>query len=108
MPGHRPDRLRVARAPGDAFMQPAHVARRRAPARQTDRVRRFDEGPLAVAVDVGTRGTEAGLPAARVDPRGGPRIGRQLLGRGKPRDVPTSRASTTASVSPTPGRVSSR
>ena len=65
MPGYRPDRLGVTPTPRHAVIQPTDVARCRTPARQTDRVRRFDEGALEVAVDVGTRGTESGLPAAR-------------------------------------------
>src|SRR5262245_26447960 len=87
MPGHRPDGLRVALPSGHAFIEPAHVAVRRAAPGEANRVRRFDEGPLEVTVDVWARRTESGLPAARVDTRGGPRIAGQLLGRGKPPDV---------------------
>ncbi len=63
------------------------VMMRRAPAREADRVRGFDERPPQVAVDVRTGRPEAALPAARVDPRRRTRIPGQLLGGGKPRDV---------------------
>src|SRR5262245_65924664 len=66
MPGHRPDGFRVPLAPRDPLVEATDVAARRAPACQADRVRRFDERPLEVAVDVGARGTESGLPAGRV------------------------------------------
>src|SRR5712692_10582805 len=82
MPGHRADGLRVALAPGDALVQAADVALRRAPARDADRVRGFDERPFQVAVDVRPEPPVTGLPAARVDARRGARIGGQLLGGG--------------------------
>jgi hypothetical protein len=50
MSGHCPNGLRVALAPGDAVIETAHVAACRAAPRETDRVRRFDERPLEVAV----------------------------------------------------------
>ena len=90
MPGYRPDGLRLALAPRDPFIQPADVTRPRAPTRQTDRIRRFDEGPLQVTVDVLMRRPVSGLPA-RVNARGGPRIAGQLLGGGKPRDQMVTR-----------------
>src|SRR2546422_7502816 len=43
MPGHGPDGLRVALAPGNANIEATHVALRRPPVRDTDRVRGFDE-----------------------------------------------------------------
>src|SRR3989441_7515678 len=46
------------------------------------------KGPLEIAVVVRPGGTEAGLPAARVDAWRRARIGGQLLGASKPRDVP--------------------
>jgi hypothetical protein len=55
MPGHRPDRRRVALPPGHALIEATHVAGGRAPAGQTDRVRGFDECPLEIAIDSGTR-----------------------------------------------------
>src|SRR5215467_227928 len=87
MPSHGPDRLRVALPPGQALIEAAHVAVGRAPAMETDRVRRFDERPLEVAVDIRTRPPEPALPAARVHARRGPRIGRQSFGARKPRDI---------------------
>src|SRR5437870_9714747 len=87
MPSHRPDGLRVALAPGDALIEATLVAVRRAPAPDADRVRGFDERPFEIAVDVRTGRTEAGLPAARVDAWRRARIGGQLLGASKPRDV---------------------
>ena len=45
MPGHSPDRLRVALPPGHALIEATHVAVGRAPAVQTDRVCGFDERP---------------------------------------------------------------
>ena len=87
MPRHGPDGLRVALAPGDTLVEATDVAVRRAPPPDADRVRGFDERPFEVAIDVRTGRTEAGLPAARVDARRGPRIGGQLLSGGKPRDV---------------------
>src|SRR5437899_6676905 len=67
MPSHRPDGLRMALAPGDALIEATHVAVRRPPAPDADRVRGFDERPFEIAVDVRPGRTEAGLPAARVD-----------------------------------------
>src|SRR5438552_4165898 len=61
MAGHGPDRLLVALAPGDAFVEARDVAAGRAAAIETDRVGGFDEGPLEVAVDVW-----AGRPEARL------------------------------------------
>jgi hypothetical protein len=88
MSGYRPDGLRVTLAPRDPFIEPADVTRPRAPTRQTDRIRRFDEGPLQVTVDVGARGTKSGLPPARVNARGGPRIAGQLRTRDTPSAAP--------------------
>src|SRR6266513_151248 len=87
MPGHGSDRLRVALPPGNALIETTHVAVARAPAVETDCVRGFDERPLEVAVDIGSRRSETGLPSARVNARCGTRIGSQLLGAGKPRDI---------------------
>src|SRR5438046_1866758 len=69
MPGHGPDGLGVTLAPGEALVEATHMALRRAPAPDADRVRSFDERPFEIAVDVGTSRPEAGLPAARVDAR---------------------------------------
>src|SRR2546427_12136203 len=55
--------------------------------RDTDRVRGFDECPFEITVDVRARGPETRLPTARVDARRRARIGGQLLGSGKPRDL---------------------
>ena len=87
MPGDGPDRLRVALPPGHALLEATHVAVGRAPAVQTDRGRGVDERPLEVAVDIRPRRSETSRPAARVHARRGPRIGGQLLGAGKPRDL---------------------
>jgi hypothetical protein len=58
------------------------------PAREANRIRRFDECPLQVAIDVRARWPESGLAAAGVNARGRPRIAGQLLGCGKPRFSP--------------------
>src|SRR2546428_5620854 len=87
MPGHGPDGLRVALAPGNANIEATHVALRRPPVRDTDRVGGFDECPFEIPVDVRARRPEPGLPTARVDARRRARIGGQLLGGGKPRDL---------------------
>src|SRR5207249_6094076 len=106
MAGDGPDRLLVAFAPGDALVEASAVAVRRPAAIEADGVGGFHEGPLEVAVDVGPGRTEARLPPAGVDAGRRARIGGQLLGGGEACDV--ARAITTASVSPTPGRVSRR
>jgi hypothetical protein len=108
MPGHRPDGFRVVLAPRHPLVEATDVAARGAPARKPDRVRRFDERPFEVAVDVRPGRPKAGLPAAGVDARRRASIPGQLLGMANRVTSPTSRAITTASVSPTPGRVSSR
>ena len=59
MPGHRPDGLRVTRAPAEPLVEATDMAGRRAPAREADRVRGFDECPLQVAIDIRTRWTES-------------------------------------------------
>jgi hypothetical protein len=67
VPRHRPDRLRMSLAPRDAVIEAAGVALGCPAAAETNDVRGFDESPLEVAVDVGPRRSEAGLPSARVD-----------------------------------------
>src|SRR5262245_62331667 len=52
MPGHGPDGFRVTLAPCNPLVKATDVPARRAPAREADRVRRFDERPFEVAVDV--------------------------------------------------------
>src|SRR5262245_61214434 len=106
MPGHGPDGFRVTLAPCNPLVKATDVPARRASAREADRVRRFDERPFQVAVDVRPGRPKAGLPAAGVDAGRRACITGQLLGGGEPRDVPHLEAITTASVSPTPGRVS--
>ena len=51
--GRGADGVRMALAPGDALVEATDVAARRAAAIEADGVRRFDEGPLEVAIDVG-------------------------------------------------------
>jgi hypothetical protein len=87
MPGQRPDGLRVALAPGDAFIESTDVAMRLASPQEADRVGGFDERPLEVAVDVRAEPTEASLAAAGVDAGRRARIGGQFLGGGESRDV---------------------
>src|SRR5918996_565580 len=108
MPGHGPDGLRVALAPGYAVIEATHMAVRRAPAPDADRVRGFDERPFEIAVDVRAGRTEAGLAAARVDARRGPRIGGQLLGGAKPRDVAHLEGDHDGEREPHPRQVRSR
>src|SRR5215467_2316390 len=87
MPSYGPNRLRVALPPGQALIEATRVAVGHPPAMQTDRVRRFDECPLEVAVDLRPCRSEPALPAARVHARRGPRIGRQPFRARKPRDI---------------------
>jgi hypothetical protein len=67
VPGYCTDGLRVALPTGDAFVKTTHVTRGRTPTGQADRIRRLDECPFEIAVDVRARRPEAHLPAARVD-----------------------------------------
>ena len=87
MAGDGPDRLLMALALSDAFVEASDVAARRAAAIETDCVRGFDEGPLEIAVDVWAGRPEAGFPTARVDARGRARIGGELLGGGEACDI---------------------
>jgi len=87
MPSHGLDRLRAALPPARRSLEATHVAVGPAPAMQTDRVRRFDERPLEVAINIRPRRSEPALPAARAHARRGPRIGRPPLGARKPRDI---------------------
>src|SRR2546426_6015768 len=64
MPGHGPDGLGVALPPGDAVIEATHMAVRRPPAPDADRIRSLDERPFEIAVDVRPGRAEAGLPAA--------------------------------------------
>src|SRR5919106_5632441 len=57
--GHGADGLLMALAPGDALVEAADVAARRAAAVEADGVRPLDEGPLGGAIDVGA-GPEPG------------------------------------------------
>ena len=77
----------MALAPGDALVEATEVAAWRAAAMEADCVRRFDEGPLEVAIDVWAGWPEASLSAARVDARRGPGVGGQLVGGGEPRNA---------------------
>ena len=105
MAGDGPDRLLMALALGDAFVEASDVAARRAAAIETDRVRGFDESPLKVAVDVWAGGPEARFPPAGVDAWCGASIAASFSAVGNRATSPTSSAMTTASVRPTPGRV---
>src|SRR6267378_1678090 len=87
VPGDCSDSLRVAFTAGDPLIETAYVARSRAAAGQADRVRSFDECPLEIAIDVGAGAPDPRLPAARMDPRRGPRIAGELLGRGESYDI---------------------
>src|SRR5437667_4807815 len=50
MPGHGPDGLCVALAPGNADIEATHVALRRPPAPGTRRLRRFAGSPVEMTV----------------------------------------------------------
>jgi hypothetical protein len=75
VPRHCPDRLRMPFAPGDAVVEVADVAVGRPPAAETNDVRGFHERSLEIAIDVGPRRAEAGLPSARVNTWRGACIG---------------------------------
>jgi hypothetical protein len=97
----------MALAPGDALVEATDVAVRVAAAHQTERGRGFDEGPFEIAVDVGTEAPVAQRATGRVDAAGTSGVAGELLAVGTRVTSPISSAITTASVSPTPGSVSS-
>src|SRR5262249_15048791 len=88
VPGYCTDGLRVALPTGDTFIKTTDVTSGRTPTGQADRVRRLDECPFEIAVDVGASRPEAHLPAARVDTGGRARVAGQLLGGRKSSDLP--------------------
>jgi hypothetical protein len=65
-------------AAGDAFVETVHMPVGRPGPATADHVGGFHEGPLEVAVDVGSERPVPRLAAAGVDARGPPSIGRQL------------------------------
>jgi len=83
-----PDRLRVALSLLDARRAATDLPVRPDPAMEADGTRRFDEGPLEVAVDVSPELAIADAAPAGVYPGRGAGIGSQVRGAREAGDVP--------------------
>jgi hypothetical protein len=104
MPGHGPDGLRVTLALRDAVIEATHMAVRRAPARDADRVRGFADRPFEIAVDVWPGRPKRVFPPLAWTRGVVPASAASFSAVANRATLPTSSAITTARMSPRPAR----